>query len=324
VAVRAGALRFYWPDVFSRITEAQLAKLAASNMLGWSPGDKTRPAPASPAAVCGAAFGDSMTYGSEVADDEAWVHLLSLRLGCTVENFAVPAYGTDQALLRYEQLTTSGGFVILGLYLEMVRRSVAASWTFYALSHPMTVHQIKPVFRLEGEGLRLHPIPRPLTRESIAAHHEHDYYMRHVTTPVTFPYTVASVRAIYLRLVRTDDYRRQAEKYFDRVHPSGSGVLTRRLVDRFAGTAHQRNARPAVVLIPSPDRLLADTVWEEQFADDLRRRGDLCVIALRPHLRSNAPSGKLPTAPQGHYTASGNRLIADAVAEGLAQCGIEP
>jgi len=67
-----------------------------------------------------------MTYGAEVEDEEAWVHLLSVRLGCTVANYAVPAYGLDQAVLRYEHSATEGKFVIVGVFLEMIRRTVAS------------------------------------------------------------------------------------------------------------------------------------------------------------------------------------------------------
>jgi hypothetical protein len=208
----------------------------------------------------------------------------------------------------------------------MIRRSVAASWTFYAPTVPMSVYQIKPLFSLDGEGLRLHSRPEPMTRDTVADHHSIDYYMRHVATAVTFPYTLAAARAGYIRLARTDDYRRNTEKYFDPAHPSGSGVLTRRLIDRLAEKVRQRNARLAVVLIPIPSRLAADTVWEEQFAADLRRRTEICVIDLKPRLREHARplGGVLPTAPQGHYTAGENRVIADIVASGLRACNIAP
>jgi hypothetical protein len=324
LAMWSAALRFYPPDIFLRMSDEQLARTAGRGPLGWPTDDSPRAAPSEHAPVCGAAFGDSMTYGSEVEDAEAWIHLLSRRLGCTVANHAVPAHGLDQALLRYETSAAQGKFVILGVFLEMVRRSVAASWTFYAPIEPMTVYQVKPYFTLEGEGLRLHPIAEPATRAAIAAHHIGDYYMRDVATVARFPYTLTAARGIYRRLAKTDDYRRNTEKYLDPAHPSGSGVLARRLIDRFAHAARQRNARVAVVLIPSTSRLLADDVWTDQFARDLTGRGATCVIDLKPVLREHARTlgGRIPTAPQGHYTAEANGWIADGVAAGLGACGL--
>jgi hypothetical protein len=326
LAMRSGALRFYASDIFRRMTDEQLAHAAGTGPLGWAGEASPRAAPSIRTPACGAAFGDSMTYGSEVEDDEAWIHLLSVRLGCSIANHAVPAYGLDQALLRYESSATEGNLVILGLFLEMVRRSVAASWTFYAPMHPTLVYQIKPYFSLAGDDLHLHPIPRPPTREAVAAHHGGDYYMREVATAAEFPYSLAAARGIYLRFARSDDYRRNTERYFDPAHPSGSGILARRLIDRFAQTAQRRNARLAVVLIPAAGRLEADDVWTNDFARDLAGRGETCVIDLKPSLREHARAlgGKLPVAPQGHYTATTNRWIADAVAAGLAACAITP
>jgi hypothetical protein len=321
LAMWSGALRFYSADVFMRTSDEQLARSA-----GWPGNDKPRAAPSGQKPVCGSAFGDSLTYGAEVEDHETWIHLLSVRLGCSIANHAVPAYGLDQAVLRYEGSATQGKFVILGVFLEMIRRSVAASWTFYAPLHPMVVYQVKPYFSLDGEHLRLHPIPSPLTREAVAVHHLGDYYMREVATVAKFPHALAAARGIQLRLARTDDYRRHTEKYFDPAHPSGSGILARRLIDRLAQAARGRNARLAVVLVPSAGRLLTDDIWTGEFARDLADRGDICVIDVKPVLREYARSlgGKVPTAPQGHYTAAANRWIADGVAAGLGACGLPP
>jgi hypothetical protein len=123
--------------------------------------------------------------------------------------------------------------------------------------------------------------------------------------------------------MRTGDYRR-AEKFLDPAHPSGSGVLIRRLIDRFAEIARQRNVRLVVVLVPTAKHLMTDTAWEVAFANELRRRGDSCVIDVKPSLREHARplGGRAPTMPRGHYTATGNRWIAEAVAAGLDNCNL--
>lgn len=50
-----------------------------------------------------AVLGDSVAFGAGVGDAETFASLLSSREGWTVGNFAVPGWGTDQSLLRYEQ-----------------------------------------------------------------------------------------------------------------------------------------------------------------------------------------------------------------------------
>jgi hypothetical protein len=321
LAMRLGKLRFFPADIFARVTDQQLTR--SFGPLGWPDYDVPRAAPALPhGAQCGSAFGDSMTRGAEVANEQAWVHLVSQRLGCVVANYGVNGYGLDQAVLRYEHIAPEGKVVILGLYIEMLRRQLAASWTFYATSNAAVFSNIKPYFTLAGEGLRLHAIPNPLTREAIAAHHAHDYFMQHVWTPVKFPYTLPALRAAYLTVARREEY----DKHWSEAHPSGSGILARRLNGRLVGTAQGRGSRVALVLMTHVDRLETDISHYKQFAEDMRQRGDLCVIDTQPALREQARSRGWPAlaAPQKHYNALGNAIIAETVAEGLARCGISP
>src|SRR5262245_13014175 len=49
-----------------------------------------------------AVLGDSVAFGAGVDDAETFASLLASREGWTVGNFAVPGWGIDQSLLRYE------------------------------------------------------------------------------------------------------------------------------------------------------------------------------------------------------------------------------
>jgi hypothetical protein len=202
---------------------------------------------------------------------------------------------------------------------------VAASWTFYASFEPPFYSHIKPYFTVDGDGLRLHPIPKPLTRDLIASHHAHDYYMHEVWTRSKFPYALQVAHAGYVRVARAEEYRLLSDAYWGVSHPSGSGVLARRLVDRMARTAWQRN-RLAVVMLPHVDRLLLASPFYDEFSDDLGKRGDICVIETKPVLREQGRAGGLDSlrAPNRHYNAFGNKLIAEVVATGLQQCDISP
>jgi hypothetical protein len=323
IAMWRGKLNFFPADLFAQVTDQQLAR--SFGELGWPNDDVPRSAPTlSPdRGRCGSAFGDSLTRGAEVKDEEAWVHLLSQRLGCVIANYGVNGYGLDQAVLRYERLAPEGKLVIIGLYIEMLRRQMAASWTFYATSDAAVYSNTKPYFTLDGEGLRLHPIPSPLTRDSIASHHAHDYFRQHVWTPVKFPYTLPALRAAYLKAAGgADEY----DKHWSEAHRSGSGILARRLISRLVRNAQGRNSRVALVLMTHIDRLETDISHYKQFAEDMRRRGDLCMIDTQAKLREQArlDGWQALAAPQKHYNALGNAIIAETVAEGLARCGISP
>jgi hypothetical protein len=325
-ATRFGILHFYPTDVFSHVTPEQLAQSNKSNGIGWPSDDNPRPAPPEGGPLCGSAFGDSFTFGGEVEENEAWVHLLSQRFGCRVRNFGVSGYGLDQAVLRYERIAPAGNLVVLGLFTEMPRRSVAASWTFYASAEPPVYSNIKPYFTLASPDLRLHTIPRPLIRETVAVHHAGDYYMHHVWTALRFPHSFKVASALYKRVLRAAEYRLLTDAFWGEAHPSGSGVLTRRLVDRVVRRARGQGKQVVVVLMQHVDRLTADTPHYEKFAEDIRARGDVCVVDTKPVLRAqvNQVGRQALRAQNGHYTALGNRTIADVVAAGLAQCGIKP
>jgi hypothetical protein len=131
---------------------------------------------------------------------------------------------------------------------------------------------------------------------------------------------------LYKRLLRAAEYRLLTDAFWGEAHPSGSGVLTRRLVDRLAGAARSQGRQIVVVLMEHVDRLAADTPHYEKLVDELRARGDLCVIDTKPALRAQAGQvgRQALRATNGHYTTLGNVTIADVVAAGLAQCGIKP
>jgi len=98
------------------------------------------------------AVGDSFTEGWEVDDDESWPAYLEKRLGRPVVNAGVGGYGTDQIVLRAEQIVpvVKPEIVIVGfLDFDIVR----TAHTHFAAP--------KPWFSLEGGKLRYHP-PAPL------------------------------------------------------------------------------------------------------------------------------------------------------------------
>jgi hypothetical protein len=96
------------------------------------------------------AVGDSFTEGWEVKDHESWPAVLEKRIGKPVVNAGVGAYGTDQIVLRAEQLLpiVKPKILIVGFLEEDIFRSE---------------HSIfgapKPYFTLEKGALQYHPPP---------------------------------------------------------------------------------------------------------------------------------------------------------------------
>jgi hypothetical protein len=79
-----------------------------------------------PASIRIALVGDSFTFGHEVRCEESWGHVLEafLQPDTQVLNFGVPAYGLDQAMLRYEQdiRPWKPQVVVIGIISQMVGR----------------------------------------------------------------------------------------------------------------------------------------------------------------------------------------------------------
>jgi len=78
------------------------------------------------ASVRVALIGDSMTFGSEVRCEETWGHNLEglLQPHVQILNFGVPAFGLNQAILRYEKDVRAWHpqIVIIGISSQMISR----------------------------------------------------------------------------------------------------------------------------------------------------------------------------------------------------------
>src|SRR5688572_2651912 len=102
------------------------------------------------------AVGDSFTAGSEVVDGESWPAYLEQQLGEPVLNAGVGGYGTDQIILRAEQLLpiVRPHTLIVGFLVDDISRSAFS-----------TYGQPKPYFTFEGDTLQAHEISSPTWRD---------------------------------------------------------------------------------------------------------------------------------------------------------------
>lgn len=112
---------------------------------------RRQPPPAAAGAPRVLLLGDSVTFGTGVADEETFAHLLGRR-GLTVANFAVPGWGLDQSLLRFEREGASfrPSVVALNVCLANDLADIMLESYLYDPQWP------KPFFTVEEGGLRLH------------------------------------------------------------------------------------------------------------------------------------------------------------------------
>jgi hypothetical protein len=203
-----------------------------------------------------AAFGDSFTFGGDVVDRDAYPEALArLDQRIDVANYGVPAYGLDQAFLRYLKERRAGRpqVVIVGYLSENICRNVSVFRPFYS---PNTVFPLaKPRYLLGVSGLRLlpNPLPSPESYRHLLANpadtlaelggHDTYYRMRPHARPWDRSATVRLVKLAAAQLSPTSrDGCYGADEAFS---------VTTRLFSLFHETVLQDGAQPVILIFPA-------------------------------------------------------------------------
>ena len=124
-----------------------------ANVQGIRATKEYEPRPA-PGRVRIAAFGDSITHGDDVKNEDTWqVQMEKSDPSLEVVNFGVAGYGLDQALLRYlhEGISYHPQVVFIGFMEENINRLVNVFRPFYYPGIPLA----KPRFILRNDELVL-------------------------------------------------------------------------------------------------------------------------------------------------------------------------
>jgi lysophospholipase L1-like esterase len=111
------------------------------------------------------ASGDSFTAGSEVADAETWPAYLQKTLGTPVVNAAAGAWGSDQIVLRAEQMLSalSPHTIIVSFLVDDIQRSEYEIFgggrkPYFTVEDGTLVHHNNPVVPLSSSSAPLGPI----------------------------------------------------------------------------------------------------------------------------------------------------------------------
>lgn len=316
------------------------------SVLGWSPrfatphGERARPREHGRPFLM--AFGDSHTFCDEVGDDETWETYLSDTLGADVYNFGVGGYGPDQALLRFREKLREirTPVAALGFSLENINRVVNRYRPFYS---PQTgIPLPKPRFVLRGGALELLPSPIEHTGDLVrltdpAFVHRmgaDDYwYSRSGLPRLKFPYTALLLsRAVWTQAVearagRNDTDARPLRNLWKDDEARG---LFLAILDAFVTEAREAGCRP--VLIVQPGKVLLDAVLEGRgipghraVVEHCAERGYACFDAI-PAVANDPEGAQVASlsAPAGHLSALGNRILAKHFADFLRAQKLAP
>jgi hypothetical protein len=281
-----------------------------------------------------AGFGDSFIYANEVANGDAWSALLEAREDhLEVANYGVGGYGLDQALLRYrsEGRTLNPDVVLIGFATDDLRRVVNVYRRFISsVELPLT----KPRFMLQpNQALVLLPNPFPTPEHyrrlmdepgSVRELGARDaWYSRTIYENPLYD-RLASLRvghALALRLDRRlfDPERLFVGDLFNERSPAFA--LQVALLDAFSREVHEATSIPAVIMLPDRHSVARLRRGEPAvYAPLTRALLDRQVTVWDAGDAFRAATHPIDTlfAPGGHYSPTGNRILADWLAVRLA------
>lgn len=281
------------------------------------------------------ALGCSFTFGAEVDGPDAWVARVDeARADLDVVNFAFGAYGLDQALLRWRRdgVRESCEEAWLGVLPSAALRNVT---TYHpTLRHWTNVVHVKPRFEL-GAGGALVPVASPARSLADLVHllsdaptfardvAPHDFWVQRA--PESYAqrgsvwwHHVASARLAATRLERRGrDARPWLADETSEVHR-----LERALVLELARDVAAAQRRLRVLVLPDREDVAdardGDACWKALVVA-WRAAGIEVFDASSAMLGANADREARFWAPEGHYSAEGNRLVAEAFLEHLAR-----
>ncbi|MBI1883167.1 MAG: SGNH/GDSL hydrolase family protein [Chlamydiae bacterium] len=331
-----GALaRRGWMAYIPKFSKEQIKK-ALENLnptLGWGPQDivlgrvtKLKPRYDSSSLEslepCVSVYGDSFTYGGQ--EDKTYPHYLSQDLGCRVDNFGVPGYGSDQAYMRYkaQRHLDQAPYIILAHLSENILRNVNQ---YRNLLYPGGELLFKPRFILRDGNLIQLPICIQTENDFHLLENSPEkilMYDEFLERPRRdFPYTIALLRwlgfdfHVKAKLKGIPRYN----AFYKSDHTSGALQLTVNMMRSFSQDVLLSGRVPIVLLIPTGiDMLYTRKVgkWPDQPLVEALEKEKFNVIHAGPALLKkigDADPCSLYEECNGHFNSKGYKLLAEIV-----------
>ncbi len=229
-----------------------------------------------------AIVGCSITAGWGLTDSDTYPwKLQASNPGVEIRNFAVPAYGTYQALLTLERLCEGAkrpALVLYGFIDDHETRNVAGASFLEALAEHSSRGHLALPYCLPGPNGALRRFPP--------------------TSYADFPLkeSLAIANVLQRRYMKLTARPREAQQR----------IVTERLLDEMAGVCRQAGTDFAVVM------LLATNEGKSHYLDYCQTRGITCYDCVYPLTRETCIRG------EGHPNATLNELWARRINECIA------
>jgi hypothetical protein len=236
-------------------------------------------------------------------------------------------------VLKFEKFgeTTDAGVAILGLGREEYRRCLAYHSFYYFESSTWAAYAFKPMFISSENGFELIRPPstnanhlyellttRPEDLRRFLAQHDYWFQSNAAKPAFRFPFSLAYFKSLSVQLAsESGGAWRGGTTFFVN---NWSRCLTQYLIERFCEGCRRSRLEPLCVIIYNPGdlrRITGGSKREDQWVLELLSQKEIPYIDTAPYVLEEIPQGLDPStlsAPNGHYNARGNALIAKAVA----------
>lgn len=285
------------------------------------------------------AFGDSFTHSDDVSNKDSWTAILEAdNNNLEVLNYGVPAYGIDQAYLRFQKESKKfdANIVLMGMMSENVYRHINTFRKFYQQAGGFPLG--KPRF-LEDDTSSIKLLPNwfnseekysdLLTNPSATMREAgvHDYYFNNkppaagcelILLPCAFK--VAGW------VIREKIDRGQKDPWSGFLHydmASEGPRLTIKIIRSFANSITENGMRPILVIFPNKTDYTQYKITRSRSYDPLIKASAEAGIETIDAMEAFLEHGRLIayedifTQSSGHYSAAGNRRVAKWISEKL-------
>ncbi|MHC4943254.1 MAG: GDSL-type esterase/lipase family protein [Planctomycetota bacterium] len=292
-----------------------------------------------PGVIRASAFGDSFVYCQEVRNDQTWEELLAESLpDFEVLNYGVGGYGLDQAYIRYmlEGARNWSHFVFIGFFNDYFGRNVCIfPPAMYARSGVRFMPFLKPRYLLEGDGIVLRTKPLPFLEDyerfllddravlDLIEGDDHFLRLMYRKGPMDFLPSVRLVKLIQYGLAARKPENRiiLADKTYST--ESEAYRVTTKVLDQFYLDVLGHGALPVVVFFPNSDEV---NRFREQgtkacpaIVEHVERKGYRYVDLLDAFHECTARDVRACFASGGHYSAAGNKIVAEFIRKFLEE-----
>lgn len=256
-------------------------------------------------------LGDSVAFGYGVADDQTFGHLLDpyARRFETV-NLAVPGYGVDQSVLRYELAGAAWRpqVVVLNLCVDNDLADIMLPVFLYDGQHP------KPFFSLRAGRLELHDAHLRLGRAARLGLwlRERSHLYRHLAWQRA-PAGHAAAGEHWARR------RRQALQ-----DEAAAEDLMAALLARLRSDVERHHARLAVAIHPSRASYRGRDGWAARVTRRPELDGLQVISLARAYRDAGLGFGGMALDGIGHLSPQGHRLAADTLRAELERWPMPP